>query len=252
MPVSTPTSLELRYDIAASTAVATSGAVTFTTGRLYLAFLGGRFGAQSWDPAVDGDGTFAHGGTDRSGSWTRIDYAGCEGAPPFRVMSAYWYLAGATENVVFTWTQPKAAGNNMYLGLVEVASGFDSGAPIAQGNVDATNTDADNFTVSLAAPPAASSLLLSWFHYRGTTTGMEHRTNWTELAEHRPGGATSDSGGLEMQYTFTTEQDASCSTLDADIQDWIGGIIEVQEGAGGGPGPQATRSIMPTHIHAWL
>lgn len=177
--------------------------VAFTTGRLYVAFYTGEGTGGLYDHS-----TMAI--TGQTGSWAFLAQTTNGVGANARRISAWTYLATATEtvNVVFDPPGGNKACNAAI--IIEVPSGFDTTTPVAQVTENEDNTGSASFATNLASAPASGNLSIVGVMRRNVTTGnITPDAGFTELAEVTGSGTSTDSGSLEVQYKDPATQNCS-------------------------------------------
>jgi hypothetical protein len=232
MPIATPTALASRFDVAATATLLlpASGSITFTIGQLYIGFFGGRW--SNGAPDLSSGNTFSHGGTPRTWTHVATTVPGYEGSPGWRSLTAYYYVATVTETIALTWT-PTTSGNaitNLYGGILEIPSGFNSFTPIVQSKGVGDNTFRTSWSVTLDSTPVTGNTLLAGFCNSTNSAAsavVNPRANWTELTEDLGTGTGADAGTYETQYTTTLESTGSAIGDGAATYKWGGIVVEV-------------------------
>lgn len=200
MPPANPSTLSSAFNTAPDRSGSTAAGVTFTNGRLYVFGYEYDAGTQT---ALDTGFTFLHGaGTDRTGSWSCITQVFGGTA---RVLAAYQYQAATTETVDFCFKHGGSTPNSNAFSLNEIASGFNTGTPIAQSS-RTSGTGISGISGEFPSAPAATSLLMAYVGSRAASGAISPRPGYTELTEGLGTGTTGDSGGLEVQYLQASDK----------------------------------------------
>jgi hypothetical protein len=223
---SLPTLLDSNSNLAPGSAVITTASVTFVKGRLY-----------QWHVQVDratapdfsAGFAFVHGATTRTSDWTYRTQQATGSAS--RTVALYWNVATVTETVALAFTHPGAAGNSWFYGLVEVASGFNSAAPILQ-SASAQATTGGTVFVGMAAPATTGNLVCCLTGHRGLQGQVSPRSYWTELYDMAGSGAggAGITGGLEFAYTIDPHLDQATESGGTSSQSWGAITFEVAAG----------------------
>jgi hypothetical protein len=139
--------------LAPASATITTASVTFVKGRLYQWHV---MVDRATAPDFSSGFAFVHGATTRTSDWTYRTQQATGSAS--RTVALYWNVATVTETVALAFTHPGAAGNSSFYGLVEIASGFNSAAPILQ-SASAQTTSGGTVFVGMAAPATPGNLV---------------------------------------------------------------------------------------------
>lgn len=207
----TPTSLGVVFNVTNGPSCSIAS-VAFTVDRLYIAF-----GAHHRTGAA---GTHANGSVSgTTGGWT-LAQDGATWNGGLRRSGVWIYKATTTETVTVTYNPDTNNNSCNMLGLVEIASGFDTTTQVAQSD-ETTAAAATSVTATLTSAPTAGNLSVSGGANSDATSVINPRTNWTELNEAQGTGTASDSGAIETQYktALDAEQSASAS-VSATNRDW--------------------------------
>lgn len=211
-----------------------SGSVSLTSGRLYYIYVH----TANASTLTDMSGGTLSGASDQgafSPTFVR-QHAGIMPADPAR--SAVWrYIADQNRTtVVFTY-DPADLGNMACIraGVVEIASGFDSGTPEQQSADNAANDpNPSQLAVNLGAAAQSDGLSLLFATHCDNTELIDTPSGWTELGEVQGTGSTSDSGSTAIFWDDAT-QNVTFATNPGTTTNDLGGIHIEVKASGGGP-----------------
>ena len=208
-----------------SSADATSyplGSMSLEAGHLYVAFLH----LSDNGSAVDTTPGLIGGGT----TWTQI--SATEAAAGMMGLSAYHFAPNSNLNVSLSTGTLSVVHEGFWFTVVDVPSGFDPAAPIAQFRGKRLETTT-SLTASLPAAPAADSLVLAAFAH-AAAEGSSPGAGWTEVAGSDLTHAT-PVRGAHVIYDDASAS-ASPSSSWATSARARGLAVEVRPPAGGGGG----------------
>lgn len=223
----TPVGRGALFDTANGPTVTLAG-VAFTSGRLYLAFYTGEGTGGLYDHS-----TMAISG--QTGSWTFISQTTSGVGANARRISAWYYIATATETVSVVFDPPGGNKACNAATIIEIPSGFDSTTPIAQNAPIEMGTGAGTFTVNLTSAPSASNMSVVGVMNRNNSFAIGQDAGFTgELSDIVGSGTSTDSGDLEVSYKSAATQNCTVSA-GSGTPVWGGIHLELQAAAAASP-----------------
>lgn len=180
------------------------GSVAFTSGRLYVSFYTSEGTGGIYDHS-----TMAI--TGQTGSWTFIVQTTNGIGANARRISAWYYVATASETVTVTYDPPSGSKACHAASIIEVPSGFDSTTPIANNNQAEDTTGGATFACNLSSAPSASNMSMVGVVNRNNSFAIGVDGAFTELTDDVGSGTSTDSGDLEVSYKTAATQNCTVS-----------------------------------------